>query len=348
MRHMNNNLKKIGDHPGNISYTGERESVPAMLERIVYNPETYERGPFSDFAALDAGEGDVCWIRFTGIQDTDMVQWIGEHFDIDPLTLEDITHVGSRSKIDFYDAYTFLVFDTVYSDGDHNLAQEQISILHTGRTIVTFQETESEFFDPIVDRIVSDKGNIRRHGSDYLLYCLIDLIVDKQYILLNDFEESMDRLEMEIIDDARMGQAQRIYRLKRDLLAIKNSLWPMRDIIDAIISDGGLDHGLHRHYRDIEDHIKQIMDFATTYRELIMGMYETYLSNISNRMNRIITTLTVFSVIFIPLTFLAGVYGMNFRYFPELHWKWAYPAFWGVCALIGAGMFLYFKKKRWI
>jgi len=348
MKHLKINLKKIGEHPGNVYYTGEKESRPGTLEMITYGADAYERDPVTDIDALQSDQGKVRWIRMVGVQDTDMVQRIGGHFDIDPLVLEDITHVGIRSKIDLYDTYTFLVFDTVYSDSEHNLAQEQISILHIGDIIVTFQETESGFFDPIIERIAADKGTIRRHGADYLLYCLIDLIVDKQFVLLNDFEETMDRLEMDIIHDTRKEQAQMIYVLKRDLLVIKNSLWPMRDIVSTLINDAEVDHAMHRHYRDIEDHIKQIMDFTTTYRELIMGMYETYLSNISNRMNRIITTLTVFSVIFIPLTFLAGVYGMNFKYFPELAWRWAYPVFWGVCALIGAGMFLFFKKKKWM
>ena len=249
MRHMKINLKKIGDHPGNVSYTGERESVPAMLERIAFNPDTYERAPLTGMEGLHVDAADVGWIRMVGVQDTDMIKRIGAHFGIDPLVLEDIAHVGNRSKIDRYDAYTFIVFNTVYRDGEHDLIQEQISILHIGNMIVTFQETDSGFFDPIIERIITDKGAIRKHKSEYLLYCLIDLIVDTQFVLLNAFEETMDRLEMDIIHDTRKEQAQMIYTLKRDLLVIKNSLWPMRDIVNTIIGDDGLDPGMHRHYR---------------------------------------------------------------------------------------------------
>lgn len=348
MKHIKYSLSKIGDHPGSVRYTGEREAGPAFLEHIAYDPGQADREPIPDLAAYEKRRG-VDWIRLIGVQDTDTVSRIGERFGIDALVLEDIAHVGTRSKVDFYDEYTFFVFDTLYSDPDQGSANEQISVIKAKDTVITFQETDTGLFDPIVERIMENKGVVRKNNADYLLYCLIDAIVDRQFILLNDFEEKMDELEMAIINESHTRQSREIYALKRELLLIKNSVWPMRDIIGAIITeDDSLDRATRRHYRDIEDHIKQIMEFTTTYRELIMGMYETYLSNISNRMNRIITTLTVFSVIFIPLTFLAGVYGMNFQYFPELHWRWAYPAFWAVCAAIGAGMFIFFKKKRWM
>lgn len=348
MKHIKYNLHKIGDHPGSVRYTGEREAGPAVLEKIAYDTGHADRQIMTDLAAYEKYRHGVDWIRLTGVQDTDMIRRVGECFDIDALVLEDIAHVGIRSKADFYDDYSFFVFDTMYRDRESRIVQEQISVIRTQNTVITFQEADSGIFDPIIERIVGDKGAIRKNNAEYLLYCLIDAIVDRQFVLLNDFEEKIDELEMAIINESHTRQSREIYALKRELLLIKNSVWPMRDIINAVMTEYDLDRTMYRHYRDIEDHIKQIMNFTATYRELLMGMYETYLSNISNRMNRIITTLTVFSVIFIPLTFLAGVYGMNFRYFPELHWRWAYPAFWAVCALIGTGMFLFFKNKRWM
>lgn len=349
MKHIKFNLHKIGDHPGSIRYTGEREAGPAILEMITYDPGHADRQMITDLTAYEKRQHGVEWIRLTGVQDTDMISRIGEWFDIDALVLEDIAHIGIRSKIDFYDDYTFFVFDTMYLDRESRTIHEQISVVKSQNTIIVFQETDSGIFDPIIERIMGNKGIIRKNNAEYLLYCLIDAIVDQQFILLNDFEEQMDKLEMAIINDSQMRQSREIYALKRKLLLIKNSIWPMRDIISAVITEEDyLDRAILRHYRDIEDHIKQIMDFTTTYRELIMGMYETYLSNISNRMNKIMTTLTVFSVIFIPLTFLTGIYGMNFHYFPELNFKWSYPIFWAVCACIGAGMFIFFKKKKWM
>lgn len=348
MKRMKINLAKIGDHPGSVRYTGGKEPQPATVEQITYNAKKVEKETVENLNAMQPYKSGVNWIRVTGVQDTGVIEKIGKRFNMDALVLEDIANVGTRSKIDDYGAYIFWVFDTLYSDDTHTPIQEQISIVRAGNTVISFQEYDSELFDPVIRRILENKGIVRRNNADFLVYCLIDTIVDQQFVLLNDFEEKMDRLEIAIINETHRGQARGIYALKRELLVLKNSIWPMRDIVGTMIADEDMDRNMRKHYRDVEDHIKQIMDYTTIYRELMMGMYETYLSNISNRMNKIMTTLTVFSVIFIPLTFLTGVYGMNFHYFPELDFRWAYPVFWAVCGGIGLGMFLFFKKKKWM
>lgn len=347
MKHGKIGPMRISD-PGRIRGT-EGKKEPARIERIHYDAGHAMRTGIEDPAALANAMPGVNWVRLTGMRDADTVGKVGAVFHLDEMVLEDIAHLGHRTKVDFYEDYTFFVFNILYYASAHHPVREQISVLLAGNTVVTFQERDSELFAPVLTRILEDKGIIRKHNADFLLYCLIDVIVDEQFELLQDFEEKMDRIEADIVGETHRGQASGIYTLKRELLAIRNSIWPLRDVIDALTSgEREPERYLRRHYRDLTDHIKQLMDYTTVYRELVMGMYETYLSNINNRMNRIMTTLTVFSVIFIPLTFLSGVYGMNFHFFPELNWKWAYPAFWLVCIAIAAGMIVFFKKKKWL
>ncbi|MEX1378296.1 MAG: magnesium/cobalt transporter CorA [Eubacteriales bacterium] len=346
---LKSKLIKANTQPGSVVYTGTKKSERSRIELITYDEHHFTR---SDIAVEDIHNIEahkVNWINIVGVNDTETIEKIGQILDLDFLILEDIVTIGSRPKFDNYNDYLFVLLNTILIGSTDRLFRiEQISILLKGNMIITFQEIEGDMFGFVRNRIEDSKGRIRKSSASYLLYCLIDAIVDQYFFTIDEIDKNIEVLEDDIINDTMQEQSKRIYSLRRNLMELKNTIWPIRDIIEGLIIEEAIFSKEEKNYlNDVKDNIKQIMDSISTYRDLTMALYEIFLSNISNKMNKIMTTLTIISVIFIPLTFLSSVYGMNFRYMPELNIRWGYLAFWVVSVVIFVTLFVFFKRKNW-
>jgi len=304
------------------------------------------------FALRDSST--VTWIDVNGLQDVDLIQRLGNHFGLHPLALEDVLNTGQRPKLEDFDENCFIVMRELRFDADAQT--EQISMFLGKGWVITFQEAPGDPFEPVRERIRKGKGRIRKMGADYLAYALIDALVDGAFPILEKLGERLEELEKDLVGNPTRKLLQEIYALRRELLYLRRAIWPEREVIHALQrEDSQLVQPETRVYlRDCYDHTIQILDLLETYRDLAAGMLDLYLSSVSNRMNEIMKVLTVMSSIFIPLTFLAGVYGMNFNpaagpwNMPELNWPWGYPGVLVVMLGVVGAMLFYFRRKRWI
>lgn len=294
----------------------------------------------------------VSWVDVQGLGSEDILQRLGQVFNLHPLVLEDVVNVPQRPKVEDYDDQQLILCRMVIANEDNDgFYSEQVSIVLGRNYVLTVQE-EPEFdcFDPLRDRIRRNKGTIRRQKADYLAYCLIDSIIDGFFPVLESYGERLEELEDEVVRLPSRQTLEKVHDIKRELLMLRRSIWPQRDAINALIrEDSDLIRDEVRVYlRDCYDHTVQVIDMVETYRELASSMMDVYLSSVSNRMNENMRFLTVFSTIFLPLTFIAGVYGMNFKYMPELEWPWGYPLIWLVMLSVAGGLLLYFRSKGWL
>lgn len=293
----------------------------------------------------------ITWINIDGVHDTEIIHKIDAHFGIHPLILEDIVQTGQRPKMDDFSNYLFILIKMIYWKPDYeDIEAEQLSLLVGANYVISFQEKPGDVFDEIRDRIRHGKGRIRKMGADYLAYCLLDAIVDNYFFVLEKFDETESLLDERIADGFSMELSKQIHTAKRNLIFLKKQIWPLRDVIGGMIrSESALIKDTTDIYlRDLYDHTIQVMDSIESFREMLSGLHDVYLAAMSNRMNEVMKVLTMFASIFIPLTFIAGVYGMNFDYMPELHLKWGYAGVLGFMALVAAGMIWFFRKKKWI
>ena len=344
--------KKIGAPPGSLIYTGERRE-DFEISIIDYDGTDYKEFksdkiedcfPFKDSQT-------VTWINIIGLHKTDVVESIGMHYGIHPLILEDILNVHQRPKIEYFDDYIFVVIKMLfYNENSLCIESEQVSIILGRNYVITFQERIGDVFDIVRERIRNNKGIIKKNKADYLLYSLIDVIVDNYFIILEKIGDKVEDLEDGIILSPSPETAKLIHRLKRDLIELRKSVWPLREILTALSK--GESSLIHKktiaYFRDVYDHTIQVIDTVETFRDMASGLLDIYLSSISNRMNEVMKVLTIIATIFIPLTFIAGIYGMNFKYMPELEREWGYPAILIVMLIIGIGMVLFFRKRKWL
>ena len=293
----------------------------------------------------------ITWINVDGVSQTDVIEKIGSHFGVHPLVLEDIANTAQRPKMEDFGDYIFAVFKMLRLDsGTGGIVSEQISLILGPGYVISFQEVEGDVFGPIRDRIRSSKGRIRKMKADYLAYTLIDAVVDNYFIILERFGERMEEMEDCLVASPGPETLQEIHSLKREMIRLRKSIWPLREALSQLErseSDLIMETTLI-YLRDVYDHTIQVIDTVESLRDMISGMLDTYLSSVSNRMNEVMKVLTIIATIFIPMTFIAGVYGMNFAFMPELGWRWAYFVVLGVMAGVGLAMVLYFKRKRWL
>jgi magnesium transporter len=345
--------KKSGLPPGTLVHVGEERAEPVRVTMMAYDEqEVRERQlvGIADCAEL-AGEAGVTWINVDGLYQTDVVQSLGECLSIHPLVLEDILNTDQRPKVEDFDEYVFLVARMLHYDGGgEGLRVEQISLLLGPNYVISFQETPGDVFEPVWVRIRNDRGRIRRTGADYLAYALVDAVVDSYFLVLERIGEEVETIEEELVTDPRPETLQAIHNLRRDMIFLRKSVWPLREVTSrlergetSLVSEGVLIY-----LRDVYSHAVQVLDTVDTFRDMISSMLDTYLSSISNRMNEVMKVLTIIATIFIPLTLIAGIYGMNFRYMPELSWPWGYPLVWAVMLGVAAGMLIYFRRKKWL
>ncbi|MCW9094754.1 MAG: magnesium/cobalt transporter CorA [Ignavibacteriaceae bacterium] len=343
---------KIGLPPGSIVYLGEKKVEKVTIKLTEYdenNSETYEIksveeiDPFTDTP-------QVTWVSVCGLHETEFLKQVGEKFKVHPLVLEDILNTETRPKIEITDDYLFIVMKLVLFNPEHKILEtEQVSFI-LGRTFLfSFSEKSDEIFNPIKERIATQLGKIRKKGPDYLLYALMDIVVDNYFLALEKIEERIETLDDEVINNPERSQIESIYNLRNLLLMMRRSIWPYREIVNQLIKDDSdlLDDSIEPYLRDLYDHTIHITETIEQQREITNGLMEIYLSMMSNKMNEVMKVLTVIATIFIPLTFIVGIYGMNFKYMPELDVPWAYYAVWGVMFAVVVTMVIYFRRKNW-
>jgi magnesium transporter len=343
---------KAGLAPGQAVFSGEQkvdEPIITIMQYNAGNATTIERFDPSHLDGL-MDEHHVTWIDICGLHDTEMIVDICKQFNIHALVQEDIVHTAQRPKMDDFDEHIFLVLrDISLSESQEEIDNEQISIVLGAGFVLSFRERPSHRFDPLLSRINSKKFRIRRQKADYLAYALMDMIVDNYFALLETLGEQIDTLQEALLTDPQSQMLQQIHSFRTQMITLRRAVWPLRETIgkferseSELIEDSTLPY-----VRDLYDHTIQVMDVIENYRDILSGMLDTFLSSLSNRMNEVMKTLTVIATIFIPPTFFAGVYGMNFEWLPELHWKWGYPAFWTIMIFITLYQIRFFKKKGW-
>ncbi len=352
-RRYRRRAKKVGLAPGTLVHVGEKRTEPVrieiidydetdLVERVVKNVE--ECFPFKE-------KPTVTWLNIDGVHDIEVIEKIGKHFDLHPLIMEDIVHTEQRPKLEDMDHYLFCVLKMLSFDETKNIIRiEQVSLILGGNFVILFQEREGDVFDPVRERIRNAKGRFRRTGSDYLAYALIDSVVDSYFHVLEKIGDKIEILEDELVSDPRPETLQTIHELKREMIFLRKSIWPLREVISGLERGGSslMSEATIPFLRDVYDHTIQVIDTIESHRDMISGMLDTYLSSISNRMNEVMKVLTIMATIFIPLTFIAGIYGMNFEYMPELRWHLGYFGVWIVMALVALAMVVYFKRRRWL
>mgnify|MGYP001090714683 CR=1 FL=1 len=293
----------------------------------------------------------VTWINLSTVKNIKILKEIEKHFNLHPLILEDIVDTGQRPKIKDFGDSLFIVLKMLYYDKDNSTIKiEQVSVILGKNYVISFQEKEGDVFDPIRERIRNNIGNVRKAGTDYLVYCLIDAVIDNYFTTIEKIGEEIEKLEDKIIRRPNPANLRLVHKLKRDLVFLRKSVWPLREVINNMqIGESNLIcKSTIPYLRDIYGHTIQVIDNVETLREIIAGVLDIYLSSTNNRMNEIMKVLTIIATIFIPLTFVTGIYGMNFKFMPEIKWFWGYPAVLSIMLLIGVVMLIIFKKKKWM
>lgn len=353
---MGKRYHRPGTAPGTLRAPETPAAGPVKVTLIDYGPDHFEEKQLTDiehcFSYRD--KPSVTWINIEGLHDVGLIERLGKHFGFHPLALEDVLNCGQRPKLEDYGAYHFLVMKSLYLK-EEELEVEQISFFLSGTYVITLQEVPGDSFEAVRERIRHGKGQIRKMGPDYLLYALVDALVDEFFPVLENYGERVEELEDEVIDQPTPEILNEIHRIKRELLLVRRTAWPEREVINALQrEEAHLVRPETRVFlRDCYDHTIQVIDMVETYRDLASGLLEVYLSSASNRLNEVMKVLTIISTIFIPLNFIAGLYGMNFNpqasplNMPELNWYFGYPTVLIVMAVVGISLVVYFRRKGW-
>jgi magnesium transporter len=346
-------LSNLGQPPGTLVFTGEKKVEKPRITVIDYDEKKLQEKVVHTveecFSFKDTST--VTWINIDGLHDIEIIEKIGSHFKVHPLLLEDILNTSQRPKMEDMGDHIFVTLKMLsYEEESSRIELEQVSLIIGANFVISFQEKEGDVFNSIRERIKTSKGRVRKLGADYLAYTLIDAIVDSYFSILERFGEEIELLDDELMKNPTNETAAKIHGLKREFIFLRRSVWPLRELISS------LERGETKLFkkstvfflRDLYDHTIQVIDSIEAYRDMISGIKDTYLSSLSNRMNEVMKVLTLIATIFIPLTFIAGIYGMNFQFMPELAWRWSYPIVWIVIGITGIGMFIFFKRRRWL
>lgn len=343
---------KIGKAPGSVIYVGKRKGEKFRVSLTLYDRESYsEQVPESLSRWVpDMADTGVRWFNIKGLSNTQEVEAFGRSFGLSPLTLEDIVNTEQRPKADHLEDYLFVVLKMIYLDEVGNIHVEHVALVLLPGTVLLFQEVEKDVFDGVRERLRNAYGRIRQRRADYLLFALLDAVVDQYFLVLEHIGNKVESIEEKVVNHPKQETVNEIQALKKEVLELRKNIRPVKELINQLVH---LDHPLISEetkpfFRDIMDHCNEIQDNIDLYREMTMNLMEMYMSSMGNKMNEVMKVLTIMASIFIPLTFIAGIYGMNFRYMPELDEPMGYP---GVLAIMGAlviAMLLYFRKKKWL
>ena len=346
--------KKAGLPSETLVYTGEKKDEKISIHIIDYDEQHFLETELTTIEACIPykDKPTVTWINVDGVHNVPMLEKIGNCFGLHRLVMEDIMNTDQRPKMEDFGDYFYIVFKMLSSGRNGDVVIEQISLILGSNFVLSFQEggVEGDVFNLIRERLRSGKGRIRKMGADYLAYSLLDAVVDNYFVILEKFGDKIELLETELVENPTQKTVQRLYQLKRELIFLHNAVWPLREVVNGL---GKHESPLIRqttvpYLRDVYDHVIHIIDSVDIYREMLTSMLDMYLSSVSNRLNEVMKVLTVIATIFMPLTFIAGVYGMNFKYMPELAWRYGYPLVLFVMLGIGVAMLFYFKRKKWL
>ena len=350
-RYIKKSIKTAGQAPGALIHVGEKKLEKTKITVIDYDEKNFQEITVDKIEECYPfkNKPSVTWINIDGIYETEIIEKIGQKFDIHPLVLEDIANTGQRPKTEDFEKYIYIVLKMLHQPNEETLS-EQVSIILCKNYVISFQEDIGDVFNSLRDRIRNDKGRIRKMGTDYLAYSLIDAIVDHYFVILEKIGEKIEDVEEKVVDNPNPAVLQNIHDLKSEMIYLRKSVWPLREVISGIQRGGStlIHKSTEIFLKDVYDHTIQVMDTIETYREMVTGMIDIYMSSISNKMNEVMKVLTIFAAIFIPLTFVAGIYGMNFQNMPELSWEWGYFAILFIMFLIGLILIIYFKRKKWL
>ena len=345
--------RKVGMPPGSLVYTGEKGHLSAKITITRYNEQTIVERQLDAFAECQITDdpGEVTWINVTGISKVKDLEKIGECFKIHPLVLEDILEVGQRPKVEDYDDYLYIVLNSIRpaAEGEELVAAE-ISLVLGPHYLLSFYAGDGDIYAPIRERLIQAKGRIRKLGADYLAYSLIDLVVDNYFVELEKFGDQVESLEDAVVASPSPKTLRDVHQFKNDMIMLRKSLWPLREVIARLERRESplISENLGNYFRDVYDHTIIAIDTVETYRDILSGMLDIYLSSMSNRLNSIMKVLTIIATIFMPLTFITSLYGMNFKHMPELQWEYGYYMAIGVMVVIAVSMLEYFRRKHWI
>lgn len=343
-----------GSPPGLL--TAPEGAEPTRIYRLLYDADKLEESELPR-AELDKIKVPIpartLWLRIVGLRDTETVRALGSTFRLHPLTLEDILYPDHRPKVEFAPDYLFFILrvpDGSSPSKKHGMVLEQVSLVLGEGCVLSFEARDTGFLAPVYERLAGGRTRIRSAGADYLFYALSDALVDHYFLTLEEVGESLDQLEEQVLTDPEQTVIQDLQGVKQQLTALRKGLWPLREAVGRLARDAHplITPEVRIYLHDVYDHAVQALETVETLRDTDSALLEIYLSLISQRMNEVMKVLTIIATIFIPLTFIVGVYGMNFDYMPELHYRWAYPLVWVVMLLVAAGMLWYFRRKRWL
>ncbi|TDE16318.1 magnesium/cobalt transporter CorA [Dyadobacter psychrotolerans] len=340
--------------PGTLVYIGPEIELKTSIKKVQFNDKTFTESPVKSLGdCLPSSNGEITWLDVDGIHETGLIEKLGGIYQLHPLLLEDVVNTEHKPKLEVYDSgHLFLTLKMLHIESDTPLeiSAEHVSFVLGSNYVISFQEElTGDIFTPVLNRLKASIGKTRKNGPDYLLFALMDVVVDNYFVILEKLEDKLDLVEDQVIRGAKHLSLADLYALKRELTLVRRIIWPLRDIINQLIREDNPLVGRKTipYYRDLYDHVMQVVDTVDSYRELLASLTDVHLSTISNRMNSVMKTLTIFSAIFMPLTFIVGVYGMNFDNMPELRWHNGYYYTWSLMGIVTLGMVIYFRWKRW-
>ena len=352
MTSVKSTADKAGLSPGSMIHVGEQKLDRISIKTVRYEPETLEEKDCQTVEECLFGTdgNEKTWIDVTGLHEVDAVEKIGKHFDLHPLVLEDIVNTEQRPKLEDFDDYLFITLRLPSVDKDEGIVMDHFSLVLLPDTVISFREGDAEAFAGIRRRLEKKGGRFRKAGTDYLMYALLDSVVDRYFALLDSLENRIGDVEDELVDNPGQKTLEEIYLLKGELIKMRRSVWPIREVLSSLNRDDFslINEETKPFIRDVYDHLHQVVETIEVLRDTIESMQDTYHSMVGNKMNQVMTLLTIIAVIFIPLNFLAAIYGMNFKYMPELDWRYGYFVLWFVIVGIGVTLFLVFKRKKWL
>lgn len=349
--YLKHHVQKSGMPPGALQYFGENKAGSSVLNMYAYSAQTLQVTKPPSFAACREAmaEDDVAWINLDGAHDADLVREAGEVFGLHPLLLEDILHTSQRPRLDDSGPVLFLTLRMLRIDKETGrIRDEQICLALGANYVLSFQEVPGDVFDGVRQRIANRRSRIRQMGADYLFYCLLDAIVDHYFVVLERMSESIEDIEENLLESPDQFLSEQLHLLRREGLFVRKAIWPVHEIVTRLskMETELLGEDFRTYLKDVQDHVNQMRDTLDAFRYMLSSLADLHLSKVSLKMNEIMKVLTVISTFFIPLSFVAGVYGMNFKNMPELEWRWGYFSVLGVMGAMAGTMWLYFKRKK--
>jgi magnesium transporter len=348
--------KNIGTSPGTLTYVGDEVKVATNITLIEYNDDFEKVKKITNLhdCKTSSPSQQITWLNVDGIHEVNVIETIGQRYDLHPLIMEDILNTQQKPKFEYFDAdkllyTTFKMLE--YNPYTREVGIEHISLVLGDSYLLSFQEEKQrDIFETVLERIQKSVGKTRKNGADYLFYSLMDSVVDNYFLVLEKLADQLEKLEEEVINTPKQKNVNELYNLKRELTLMRKHVWPLREMMSMLIREESplISANTSLYLRDVYDHVTQVLETIDSYRELIASLLDLYLSSVSNKMNNVMKVLTVISVIFMPLTFVAGIYGMNFDNMPELHWRYGYYFVWGIMITLVIAMLFYFKKKDWL